>query len=325
MNRHERRKAKRLGPNMDEKQSFVMLTADFKKSPAYRAASLTARRILDCMEIEYMRCHGQNNGELVMTGAMVRAAGINHRLIPAGMREVQALLLCMKTQQGRAGNAAWRRPNKFNITYLPTFKFNGSKYDTIPATDEWRQITEDDAQMIAKGARRQGSNSAAAGRKPTTQKNRKPSPLSGPITSDFRAHLVGLYPSPLSGPEETNSPSPLSGPIIYTAVHLTAAAEGPEPSPVQQPKPKPAPKPEPKRAEAVAVNGHVNGATPLLSVKANARAIAEAEAVLAKLIAERDRLNGQRSLMPADDERLRQLVSEVSNLQMQIKTAKLMV
>ena len=74
------------------------------------------------------------------------------------------------TEQGRAGNAEWRRPSKYRITYRHVDRAN--------PTHEWRRISEDEAAMIAKGARRSGSNPVRNKPKKPTKKNRKPHPES---------------------------------------------------------------------------------------------------------------------------------------------------
>jgi hypothetical protein len=172
--------------------------------------------------------------------------------------------------------------------------------------------------MIAKGARRQGSNSAGKPRpkKQNSSGGKHTTTQCGKHTTNPGFHSGETHTTGHGG--ETHTTLDTFGVVVGDAAASLSEAK---------PGPKPAPMPKPKAPASVAppvavVNG--NGAKPPSAVMANAASIAEAEAVLARLIAERDRLHRARNLMPAEDERLRQLLNEVSTLQMQIRTAKLM-
>jgi hypothetical protein len=67
-------------------------------------------------------------------------------MIAPALRELVALGFVEITERGRAGNADWRRPNMFRLTYLPV--------DNANPTHEWRGVAEDDAEMIAKNAKK---------------------------------------------------------------------------------------------------------------------------------------------------------------------------
>jgi hypothetical protein len=126
--------------------NFVMHSAAMLKSPAFRVLSLSARKILSCIEIEHCNHAGKDNGKLPVTHENYRRFGIHHHAIGPALREVVALGAVEITQQGIAGNADHHRPNLFRLTYLPT----GDK----PATDEWRRITTiKEAKAIAASAR----------------------------------------------------------------------------------------------------------------------------------------------------------------------------
>jgi hypothetical protein len=57
------------------------------------------------------------------------------------------------TEQGRAGNAEWRRPTQFRLTYRHTANAN--------PTDEWRRVkTAEDAEAIARAARCEKQNAS---------------------------------------------------------------------------------------------------------------------------------------------------------------------
>jgi len=80
------------------------------------------------------------------------------------MREVEALGFAQVTVRGHGGNAEYRIPNKFRLTYRPT--------DSAGPTDEWKRFsTIEEAKQIALAARK----SIRRGRlKNGAVKNKKP-------------------------------------------------------------------------------------------------------------------------------------------------------
>jgi len=198
---------------------FVMLTADLKQSPVYRVMSLTGHRILACMEIEYMRHAGTTNGELVMTHATLHDYGIHPKAIPLGLREAEGLGLIERTRQGRGGNAAYRTATMFRLTYLPTWKLNGSAHESTPATDEWRQLgTVEQAEAAARAAR---ANS------PQFQ----PSPRVGnrPRKISHQGRNPTAVPGSETDPEKANFPGSVSDPRSIEAFHLPAVSDAATP------------------------------------------------------------------------------------------------
>jgi hypothetical protein len=99
-----------------------------------------------------------------MTYDALVAYGVHRQAIAPAIRELIALGFLEVTEQGRAGNAEFRRPTKVRVTYLKT--------KDAPPEHEWRHVTEDDAAMIAKGARRPGSNSATPKKQKSSIGNR---------------------------------------------------------------------------------------------------------------------------------------------------------
>ena len=125
---------------------FVPRQIDMLESPAYQVMSLSARRVLDRIEIELAHHGGRDNGKLPVTyGDFVRYGIERHSIAPA-LREVEALGFAEVTEHGRAGNAEYRTPNKFRLTYRPTASGE--------PMHEWRKInTIEDAKAIAQAAR----------------------------------------------------------------------------------------------------------------------------------------------------------------------------
>jgi len=124
---------------------FAPYTIEMLRSPAWGILSLSARRILNRIEIELADHGGKDNGKLPVTYDDFVRYGIDRHAIRPAIREAAALGFLEVTQQGRAGNAEWRKPNFFRLTYRHT--------SDAKATDEWKKITEADAAIIGRSAR----------------------------------------------------------------------------------------------------------------------------------------------------------------------------
>lgn len=125
---------------------FAPRTIDMVRSPAMHALSLTGRRILDRLEIELADHGGVDNGRLPVTYDDFEKFGIHRHAIGPGLREVEALGFVETTERGVAGNAEYRSPSLYRLTYRHTS-------NTAP-TDEWRRHeTIEGAEAIARAAR----------------------------------------------------------------------------------------------------------------------------------------------------------------------------
>jgi hypothetical protein len=117
------------------------------KSPAWSVLSLSARRVLDRIEIEHADHGGNDNGRLPVTYDDFERYGIHRHAIRAAIQETVALGFAEITERGRAGNAEFRSPHKFRLTYFHQGR--------APPTNEWQRIkTPEDAEALAKAARR---------------------------------------------------------------------------------------------------------------------------------------------------------------------------
>ena len=125
---------------------FAARQIELLESPAFRVLSLSARRVLDRIEIELAHHGGRDNGRLPVTYDNFQSYGMDRHAIAPAIREVVALGFVEITEQGRAGNAEWRRPNFFRLTYRHTNDAN--------PTHEWKRInTLERAQTLARQAR----------------------------------------------------------------------------------------------------------------------------------------------------------------------------
>jgi hypothetical protein len=166
---------------------FAWRLIEMLNSPAYRALSLSGRRVLDRLEIELANHGGRNNSKLPVTYINFEEYGMDYGSIAGAIREVEALGFIEITERGRPSESDFgRHPSKYRITY------RHGLHDEQP-TDEWkRHSSHDQAARTAKMARaaknenavakaniRAAKNSAAGGGKirPSGGKNHPVSPV----------------------------------------------------------------------------------------------------------------------------------------------------
>ena len=127
-------------------EQFSARTIRMLESFAYRALSFSAHRVLSRVEIEHGHHGGNDNGKLPVTYEDFAKYGVHRHGVSAAIRECVALGFLEITEQGHAGNADFRSPNKYRITYLYA---GGAK-----PTNEWQRIeTDEKAAAIAQKAR----------------------------------------------------------------------------------------------------------------------------------------------------------------------------
>jgi hypothetical protein len=128
---------------------FSALLIEMLESPARQVLTLTARKILDFLEIELAHHGGNDNGNLIFTYEQLVAFGIDRHSIAPALRELGALGFIRITVHGRGGNAEHRQPNLFLLTYA-----YGRDSKTAPPTHDWRKVKNiEDAKEIQRVAR----------------------------------------------------------------------------------------------------------------------------------------------------------------------------
>jgi hypothetical protein len=139
---------------------FAARTIEMMESPAFQVLSLGGHRALARIEIELAHHGGCDNSRLPVTFDQFVEYGIHRHAIAPALRELCALGFIEVTEHGRAGNAEFRRPNLFRLTYR--------QVGNAKPTDEWKRLqTAKEAEMIARIARMASA-----------RKNRTPVPVS---------------------------------------------------------------------------------------------------------------------------------------------------
>ncbi len=172
-------------------EAFASRPISMLRSPAWNVTSLSARKVLDRIEIELAQHAGRDNGRLPCTFDQFAEFGMDRHAIAPAIRELVGLGIIEVTEHGRSGNAGGRRPNLFRLTYRHT--------ESGEPTHEWRRIKSvEAAEAIARSSRsargapredklssgdfapcRSGENphykpKSPVGKTPTTAKGEKP-------------------------------------------------------------------------------------------------------------------------------------------------------
>ena len=130
-------------------EQFATRLVSMLESPAWCVLSLSARRVIERIEIELAHHGGNDNGRLPVPYNDFVAYGIERHAIAPAIREAEALGFIKLTQHGRGGNAEHRQPNLFGLT----FAYARDGRDN-PPTHDWRKIkTGEEAVTIARAAR----------------------------------------------------------------------------------------------------------------------------------------------------------------------------
>jgi hypothetical protein len=108
---------------------FVPFRVEMLESAAWAALSLADRRVLGRLCIEHAHHGGTENGRLICTYDFERF-GVRRKSIAGSVRRLGQLGFLEITELGRGGNAEWRRPTRYRLTFVHTAAAN--------PTDEWK-------------------------------------------------------------------------------------------------------------------------------------------------------------------------------------------
>jgi hypothetical protein len=121
------------------------------ESPAWRALSFAARKIIDRIELEHAHHGGVENGKLPITYRNFEDAGVRRHSVAGALRELVALGIVEVTRKGYGGAAEVRAPSLYRLTYLQAW--DAGPKDATGTHDYLKIKTDDEAKSIAAAAR----------------------------------------------------------------------------------------------------------------------------------------------------------------------------
>jgi hypothetical protein len=158
-------------PPKDE--NWIWLTREMLESPAWRALSSAAQKVICRIAVEHMAHGGGQNGDLPVTYNDFRTYGVRGSSIAVALAEAIELGFIERVDPGRRAWGEFQgKPATYRLSWLPTAK-------GAPAPNRWKRFrTLADARTAAERA-----------------KLRKPVPL-----CDRTQSQNGTEPSPRMGP-----------------------------------------------------------------------------------------------------------------------------
>jgi hypothetical protein len=136
----DRGKTARSGKRSVIKEQFMSIRQSVRESYAWQALPDSARRLLDRLELEFMRCGRTRNGALICTYDDFHKAGIRRASIALAIRQCVALGFLEVTEPGRRSAAGMKFPSRYRLTY------SHARWTHEEPTDEWKSVRSmDDA------------------------------------------------------------------------------------------------------------------------------------------------------------------------------------
>jgi hypothetical protein len=99
--------------------AFAYYLIEMLEHPSFRILSLAARRVLCRIQIELAHHGGHDNGKLPITCDQFVDYGVHRHSVGPAVRELEALGF-ITVRFGRAGNAEFRTPSLYGLTWRPT-------------------------------------------------------------------------------------------------------------------------------------------------------------------------------------------------------------
>lgn len=143
--RSNRRERVTTGP----RGRWVYQEIEMIESPAWRALTINARRIIERLQLEHSNHGGGENGRLPCTYSDFQRWGVTKKYILAAVVEAEALGFIERVDRGRKkfGNYPGS-PSRFRLTFIGTIA-----PEMRPPTDEWRRFDSiEDARLAAAAA-----------------------------------------------------------------------------------------------------------------------------------------------------------------------------
>jgi hypothetical protein len=136
---------------------WMAVTKDILESSSYRSLSANAHKALDRLRVEHISHMRSENGNLIVLHEQFYDYGVTAEYVADALDEL-AYKGLIKMRKGRAGNGT-AHPTIFTLT------FDGTR-DGLPATNDWKKITEEQTERWSKVERkRKMEDRAALGRK----------------------------------------------------------------------------------------------------------------------------------------------------------------
>jgi len=170
---------------------FSARLIEMMESPAYRALSLSAHRVLSRIEIEMAHHGGNDNGNLPVTYEHFIEYGMDRHAVGPAISELEALGFIEVVERGSSGNAGYRSPSKYRLTYR-----HSDGADDADGSHEWRKITtmKEAVEIAAQARAKPRENRSPVGEKRHDQCGKPPLKREIPSGENPHYHPSGENP-----------------------------------------------------------------------------------------------------------------------------------
>jgi hypothetical protein len=110
-------------------EQFIPRPRSMLESKAYRSLSLSARRVMERIELEHLRHGGKDNGKLPVTRRDFSTYGVRESSVFPGLHEAIEKGFVRITRKGRSGKHGM--PTEYRLTYIHA--------NNRPPTNEWKR------------------------------------------------------------------------------------------------------------------------------------------------------------------------------------------
>jgi hypothetical protein len=167
-------------------QPWAWITAEMMESPAWRALTGPALRVVLRIMLEHMHHGGTENGNLAVTYDDFEKANIDRHTIRTAIAVAEVLGFIDVVELGMKGHGVARRPSRYALTWLP-------RNDDMAATNRWKAIetAADAKKAVARAFEGKKSSKAALARQISPEA--RTSLASSPIPSEIY-RVVGKSP-----------------------------------------------------------------------------------------------------------------------------------
>ena len=133
--------------------NFKLIPLSFYISPAYRAQSISCRKLIDSLIAENLRHAGTENGNLICPYNQLEEEGMSRNQINKAITEAEALGLIL-VERGQYRSRSRKHATRFTLTLFASRDMEQpDKNLYIHAADNWKhwqKITEEEAVEIAR-------------------------------------------------------------------------------------------------------------------------------------------------------------------------------
>ena len=130
---------------INKKEQFIAHKRDLLESWNWKTMSINCFRLISFLELCYLKCAGEDNGQLIATYNQIATYGIDKHFIKKAIKEAEQRGLIKVTLNDKIGK--WGKfTYYFRLTYLPYSIIEhyeeGDRKCFLPPSNEWKHVKQ---------------------------------------------------------------------------------------------------------------------------------------------------------------------------------------